>query len=511
MTPMLPPRLAALALCGALLPAAVQAQAEAPKCRYIEVGSLPLHYSGPELSLTTKGRINGTPATMLVDTGAFDTMLTRTGAESRKLFLRASGSYARGIGGNSPIYMARVEDFSAGPARTGRSWMPVLTDFGVPPAYDAIIGAPLLLQADMELSLATKKLRFFRPSNCGGASLAYWDEAAMEIPFEANNDRSPNPQFTVLVNGKKMRAMIDTGSGSSVIGLKAAQRAGLVLDAPGVSRASDSVGIGAKRVAGWNTTFATFQIGDELVRNAQVGVIDWNGHVDILLGADFLRAHRVLIAMSQQKIYFSYVGGEPFGQRSKLEPWIVAEAEAGNHDAQVLAAYMAAQGSGAPEDAARAAGWIEKAALGGNPAANLMTGHALVQQGFLEQGVVRLRHAADKLPTNRTAAMWLYLARVRSKQADLARTELLANLARSQDKAWPAPVADFYLGKITADGLLAQAAADGKRAQDNTCEALTAMSDWHGAHGDTERAAVLTARFEAQCAALHAPARRALQ
>jgi predicted aspartyl protease len=511
MTPMLPRVLATLAVCGALLPAAVQAQAEAPKCRYIEVGSLPLHYSGPGLSLTTKGRINGTPATMLVDTGAFDTVLTKTGVESRKLSLRASGSYARGIGGDSTIYMARVDDFAAGPARTGLSWMPVLTEFADPPAHDAIIGAPLLLQADLELSLATKQLRFFRPSNCSGVSLAYWDEAAMVIPFETSNDRSPNPQFTVLVNGKKMSAVIDTGADSSVIGLKAAQRAGLVLDAPGVSRASDSIGVGAKRVTGWNTTFATFQIGDELVRNAQVGVIDWKGQVDILLGADFLRSHRVLIAMSQQKIYLSYIGGEPFGQRRKLEPWIVEEAEAGNHDAQMLAAYMAVQGSGAPEDAARAAGWIEKAARAGNPLANMMAGHALIQQGSLEQGVVRLRYAADKLPSNHTAARWLYLARVRSKQADLARTELLANLARSQDKAWPAPVADFYLGKITSENLLAQAAADGKNAQKYTCEALTAMSDWHGAHGDTRQAAALTTRFEAQCAAPHTPLPRALQ
>ena len=508
---MLPRALATLAMCGAFLPTAVLAQTEAPKCRYIEVGSLPLHYSGPGLFLTTKGWINGTPATMLVDTGAFDTVLTKTGVESRKLSLRATGNYARGIGGDSTIYMARVDDFGAGPARTGRSWMPVLTEFAAPPAYDAIIGAPLLLQADLELSLATKQLRFFRPSNCGGVSLAYWDEAAMVIPFESTSDRSPNPHFTVLVNGKKMSAVFDTGADSSVIGLKAAQRAGLLLDAPGVSRGSDIIGVGAKRVAGWNTSFATFQIGEEVVRNARVGVIDWDDRVDMLLGADFLRSHRVLIAMSQQKIYLSYVGGEPFGQRKKLEPWIVEEAEAGNHDAQMLAAYMALKGNGAPEDTARAAGWIEQAARAGNPQANMMVGHSLVQQGALEQGVVRLRYASDKLPANHTAAIWLYLARVRSKQAELARTELLANLARNQDKAWPAPVADFYLGKITADGLLAQAAADAKTAQKNTCDALTSMSDWHGAHGDTQQAAALTARLEAQCPAPRTASQRALQ
>ncbi|KQQ87426.1 retroviral-like aspartic protease family protein [Massilia sp. Leaf139] len=502
---------AALALCALLFPFAVQAQADAPACRYTQVGLLRLQYSGAELALSTAGSINGTPATILVDTGAFDTVLTGTGAARRKLPMRATGHSAKGIGGETPIYLAQVDALTAGPLQTGRRWMPMLAEFGQAPDYDALIGAPFLLQADMELSVADKTLRFFQPSHCGGASLAYWDEAAMQIPFEASNDPSPNPQFTVLVNGKKMRAMIDTGSGSTVIGLAAARRAGLQLNAPGVTRVHDSIGIGAGRVARWSTSFATFQIGDEVVRNAQVGVIDWDGHVDILLGADFLRAHRVLIAMSQRKIYLSYIGGEPFGQRSKLERWIVAEAEAGNHDAQMLASHMAMSGEGTPEDAARASGWLEQAALGANPLATMTTGHALIQQGFLEQGLVRLRHAADKLPSLHTAAHWLYLGRVRSKQLELAGSELAAHRARNPAKTWPAPVTDFYLGKITAEALLNGAAASGERAREHTCEALSAMADWYDAHGDTGQAGALAARFETECPPARALSQRALQ
>jgi len=33
---------------------------------------------------------------------------------------------------------------------------------------------------------------------------------------------------------------------------------------------------------------------------------------DMILGADFLRAHHVLFAVSQQKLYFSYAGGRVF-------------------------------------------------------------------------------------------------------------------------------------------------------------------------------------------------------
>jgi hypothetical protein len=43
----------------------------------------------------------------------------------------------------------------------------------------------------------------------------------------------------------------------------------------------------------------------------------------MLLGVDFLKAHRVLVAHSQRKIYFTYVGGPVF-ERVKPLP-------AGNH------------------------------------------------------------------------------------------------------------------------------------------------------------------------------------
>ena len=34
---------------------------------------------------------------------------------------------------------------------------------------------------------------------------------------------------------------------------------------------------------------------------------------DMLLGADFLRSHRVLMAISHRKLYFTYAGGRVFG------------------------------------------------------------------------------------------------------------------------------------------------------------------------------------------------------
>jgi hypothetical protein len=154
------PRLATLllALSASFVHAA---DAGAPRCRYVTIAKLPLQYTGPSLQVTTKGVIDGTPATMLVDTGSYDSFLTRTGTEKRGMKLSNLGRVAQGVGGYSSIYQTRIEEFVAGPARSEHGQMLVLSDFGHPPSYDAILGAPFLLQTDLEISLATKEIKFF--------------------------------------------------------------------------------------------------------------------------------------------------------------------------------------------------------------------------------------------------------------------------------------------------------------------------------------------------------------
>jgi len=475
--------------------------AEAPRCRYVKLAKLPLQYTGPSLQVTTQGRIDGTPASMLVDTGAYDTLLTRTGTERRGMRLSNTGRVAQGVGGFSSVYQTRVREFVAGPAHSDSGTMRVLSDFANPPSYDAILGAPFLLQTDLEISLATKEMTFFQPVDCGDSFLAYWDADAHVIPFEASYENSPNPNFTVLVNGEKMRAMIDTGAVASSISLAAAKRAGLDLQAPDVTRGIDVVGVGDKRVARWHAVFKTFQIGEQIIRNPDIGVVDGHDSIDLILGDDFLRAHRVLFAMSQRKLYFSYVGGQPFEQRRKHESWLQAEADAGNGDAQMRLASMYARGDRVAPDAAAASAWLEKAAASGNGYANLFTGRALLLQGRPLDAAPRLRLALDKLPSSRDAALWLYLARLRSGQAERGRGELGTAFARSENGEWPLPVAAFYLGKSSAEQVLQQAAQDPRLGPKRRCAAIGAIREFHEAQGDTAGVQAMTAARQQHCGA----------
>jgi TPR repeat protein len=485
----------------ALLSGAAHGQSAPARCQYAQVAKVPIRYSGPSLSITMQGVIDGTPAQMLVDTGASETFLTRTGTERRALFLRNTDERRYGIGGETNIYATWLKDFSAGPARSSKGWLRVIGETGFTPEYDAILGASFLLQTDLEFSLATKEISFFRPLNCKNNFLAYWSQDAVVIPFNARSHSGENPHFTVRLNGYELDAVIDSGADTTAVSLAAAKRAGLKMDAPGMVRAGHAVGVGKVRVSNWTTTVDTLAIGDETIRNARISVTDMDSDLDtdILLGADFLRSHRVLFAISQNKLYISYVGGEPLGQRRKLEPWMQQEAEAGNPDAQFALASRYAHGNGVAQDKAQAKVWLDKAAAAGQPQANLQTGQRLLLDGQYAEAARRLRNALDHLPAERVGALWLYLARVLGNEVDLGKQELATTFKRSEGDEWPVPIANYFLDKIDATALLKQAGKDKKYATRRTCQAAGWMEQYHLAKGEKERAQALQDTHRSSC------------
>ena len=126
-----------------------------------------------------------------------------------------------------------------------------------------------------------------------------------------------------------MRAKLDSGSYTSVLDKSTAERLGITPDSLGVVPGGTGGGLGGKSVAFWIAPLQSFTIGDETIRDTTIRFADlWKdvtytstgshvprkveGNPPMLLGADFLRAHRVLVANSQRKIYFTYEGGPIF-------------------------------------------------------------------------------------------------------------------------------------------------------------------------------------------------------
>jgi predicted aspartyl protease len=355
-------RLAAAALAALILSGAALA---ADGCTYIELAELPVKYAGPALVPTIAGSVNGKPARLLMDTGSDTSALTRGLVETLKLKLHPTVSWVTGVGGETRLYEARIDDMEVGPTRSGSTIMRVIGEPGSLPWFDAIVGAPFLMQADLEVFLAERTIKFFRPRNCKDSFLAYWTGVPVSvIPYAWRHAQGDNPQFTVELNGVELDTVIDTGAETSAISLDAAKRAGFRVDAPDVQRMPDVAGVGDGRAAHWSARFAKLVIGKEMITDARIGVLESKSKhgADVYLGRDFLRTHRVLFASSQKKLYISYLGGDPFGQGAGIAPWLQQEADEGNPDAEyrLYGVYRKAT------DAEKATHWLERAASHGH-------------------------------------------------------------------------------------------------------------------------------------------------
>jgi hypothetical protein len=164
-------------------------------------------------------------------------------------------------------------------------------------------------------------VRLIRRSTCPGAVLAYWvspGETYSVAPINRTagaglNALTPSTMTAAYLNGVKLKVILDTGAESSLLSLAAAARAGVRPGDPGVRAAGQTHGIGRDAVETWIADFDSFKIGNEEIRHAKLRFGKMaNMDVDMLLGADFFLSHRIFVANSQNKVYFTYNGGRVF-------------------------------------------------------------------------------------------------------------------------------------------------------------------------------------------------------
>ncbi|RFP13777.1 MULTISPECIES: retroviral-like aspartic protease family protein [unclassified Duganella] len=305
-----------LLLCMPLLLAALSSQAGA-ECRYTELAALGISVD-ERISDTPylDAQINGKSVHMLIDTGAFKTVLTRAELDRQQVTLTRISEIMSGIGGRAPMFSARPKEVVIGPTRLHQTSFPVVEGFDFP-GYGGIIGADYLLQADLEIALADKQLKFFRGAGCDDKSLAYWDAKALDVPLETLS-RDGRAIVPVTINGSKLMALIDTGATISLVDQHTAERLGFDPASAGTRKGNKLQGLNGKTRQSWITTFDSFAIGEEQISHPRITVMESvDGDLNardhqVILGRDFLLAHHVLLSTGQRRFYYSYLGGPVF-------------------------------------------------------------------------------------------------------------------------------------------------------------------------------------------------------
>jgi len=312
-----------IALLAALV-SVTSARAQEKHCQLQSLGEMPATYERGVV--ITEGQIDGKPVRLIVDTGGFGTLLFQGEAEKLGLVLRRTSATAYGVGGAVQIYSARVKEFRLGALAEQNADL-VVAAGRVGGGVQGLVGARFLLQADLEIDLPHGKIRFFKPKDCEGDQVVYWGEAYAVAPMIPTPD--DRIVVEVKVNGARVIAQMDTGASVSALTPAGAALAGVTLKSTGVVSQGQTSGLGLQTVQQYADVFPSFSFGEETIHNATLRVADLfarakekqindliatpiSDQPQMLLGADFFRAHRVFIAREQHKVYVSYEGGPVF-------------------------------------------------------------------------------------------------------------------------------------------------------------------------------------------------------
>lgn len=285
-------------------------------CHYIEQADLALTGADPSRQPTVAGAINGKPVHMEINTGTTHTFILRAEADRQNLNPERIQRQVQSAAGAESLFLVRLKDFAVGDAHVANLRFPVIEAMGNSTAA-GVLGADFLHQYDVELNFPEHHVKLFRADHCQDKALAYWDQDAKSISL-AFTSAWYRPLVEVKLNGVYFRALISTSSRYSTVDLDAARRLGLSTDGPGVVYRGKAAGIGEEKLDRWNMTFDSFAVGDEVVKHPRLVVVDstyrhlGRKEYEMVLGRDFLSAHRVLLAQSQMRVYYTYIGGQVF-------------------------------------------------------------------------------------------------------------------------------------------------------------------------------------------------------
>jgi tetratricopeptide (TPR) repeat protein/predicted aspartyl protease len=286
----------------------------AETCTLGKVAEIPITMAGFRPLLTAK--INGQDARFVLDSGAFYSLISGATAAEYNLRLKAGpfGLRVQGIGGSVTTNIATVKDFGIAGALIHNVEFLV---GGAEVGSEGLIGQNFLQQWDVEYDFSKGVVRLFKPEGCRKARLAYWltpGQTFSETEIESVAQARLHTIGEGYINGHHIRVTFDTGAYTSVLSLRAAARAGIKIDSPGVVEAGYSSGIGRGMVKNYIATAASFKIGDgEEIKNARLCIQDLDlVDTDMLLGSDFFISHHIFVANSQRKLYLTYNGGPVF-------------------------------------------------------------------------------------------------------------------------------------------------------------------------------------------------------
>jgi predicted aspartyl protease len=182
-----------------------------------------------DLTMTDEGRVtapiglNGKTFHPLVDTGAYGTIVS--GAAAKKLGKKpilSMQDYYVGFAGNRINHYITVDETALGPLKL-RNLTYMVNERMT--GLDGLLGGDYFSFFDIDLDFAKGRLNVFDAHHCAG-QVVYWTRQPYAVvPFDdhAHDFRFHHIVARVVLDGKEVQALIDTGAAYTVMSLEAAQ------------------------------------------------------------------------------------------------------------------------------------------------------------------------------------------------------------------------------------------------------------------------------------------------
>jgi len=278
------------------------------QCKMGHLTDLPLTYNH---ALLTPAFLNEHPTTMMLDTGAGVTIITRQAAERLDLTLQSTGGTIEGIGGEQALYFLTAKTFRIGQLHGAQLYLGA-SKIGLDPhgnVIDGVFGSDFLSNYDVDFDLPEQKVRLFKVvAGCNGPA-ANLDEplyyAPLASPPESHDKR---PHVGVLIDGVRLDAVVDSGAQHTSIFRNSARRLGLRLEDLTADPHDHALGVGPKVRDEIRHIMAPIQIGEITISHLPVSIIDQRsgGDTDMLLGLDFFARVHVWLSFHSHTMIMQY-------------------------------------------------------------------------------------------------------------------------------------------------------------------------------------------------------------
>jgi predicted aspartyl protease len=306
-----------LALCAA------PALAQQPACQLQMVNTIPLTMSPNGLRALVPVTINGSPERMLLDTGGAMTQLSHATIERLKLPVRDGGIKMLDLYGRAAEGMAMVDSLVLGRLKDNKTELPVSPfDFGGTPPVAGLLAADYMGSYDLEFDFANAKLNYLSKQHCPG-KVIYWPATAIAVvPFKFINNHM---QIDVELNGKHVRAEIDTGApNTTLLATEAKRLFDLTEKSPDITGLQgaegeksfekifdtltlDGIGVGHPHITIIPDLVGKHDVNNDYVTGSRVQRVDdrETNEPTMLLGMNILTKLRFVIAFSENRIYLT--------------------------------------------------------------------------------------------------------------------------------------------------------------------------------------------------------------